>query len=554
MKKLFTILLSSLFITNLLGQVPVAVLGDVYVAGGGKMLSEGPVHVRATATANGRINNEASATLSFKDSLILYSNNDRDGLLLNKGAKTAITIGGPVLVRKLFTGYDDGGWHPVSFPFDVEFNNVYQPNGDPAYLGRDYPTTAHYWVSEFDTVNRANEGLTTENWIWLPNTTAKLNKGIGYRITRDVLYGGAVDQELDFVIKTADVDTLFNNTVAFKSKKLSYADGKGGLDEWIGNRGWNIIGGLNASSFLLDKDNVGAYTGIIYYWNTVANHYEDILINPISTEFAILSPYVPFYVQTDGLGKFFEFKTTGLTLDNGTTGFRSIEQVEDATSDVLYLAVSDNKNNFGRIYLMLSDTYDENFKPGEDALKLATTHPLSPVLWSLHTENGKITPLVLNSLPRVNGTRELKLGLSVPAAGEYTFDLRDLVNNKVRSALLLDKETNKQTELLASPYSFRTSGSALLENRFVLYINKVSTAIDQPGIPETAVYAYTNNNVLTVKNLLVGNKVQVSDLTGRSIATGVTTGSEFSVLLVQKGVYIVNVIGEKATVLKVLNK
>ncbi|MDR3218579.1 MAG: DUF6383 domain-containing protein [Dysgonamonadaceae bacterium] len=565
MKKLFTILLSSLIITNLLGQVPVAIVGDMYVADQGKFLSVGPVHVRADSTENGRIDNELGATLSFRDSLILYSNDVRDGLLMNVGLGTAIEAGGPVLVRKLFTGNDDNGWHPISFPFNVYLDSIKVPSTKaPAIYGNRTLSGSQYWIAEFDTVNRAYEGLTTDNWKWFPADAELMEKGVGYRMTRDVNYGGNTDMELDFVVRQQDLAELFN--AAPKLKRLSFAD-RGRLpDDFVDNKGWSIIGGLNTSSFAMNSATINYSGTAIWYMATdgktrTTSGYQQVFISTVSIdETPILSPYVPFYVQVADSGTYMVFNPAGLSLLNTSDLpdnrhlFRSVEQTEDLTKDVLYLSVSDQNNKFERIYILLSDTYDENFMPGEDALNLATTNSSSPALWSITTDRGKILPLFVNRLPRVNGTREIKLGLSVPAAGEYTFDLRDLVNNKVRSALLLDKETNKQTELLVSPYSFKTSAPGLFDNRFVLYINKVATAIDQPKISETEVYAYTNNNVLTVKNLLIGNKVQVVDLTGRTIAIGVATGDEFSVPLGQKGVYIVNVTGEKAAVRKVLNK
>jgi hypothetical protein len=46
----------------------------------------------------------------------------------------------------------------------------------------------------------------------------------------------------------------------------------------------------------------------------------------------------------------------------------------------------------------------------------------------------------------------------------------------------------------------------------------------------------------------------VLDLSGRIVASGVASSNEFSATLIQKGVYLVNVKGEKAAVLKVVNK
>jgi hypothetical protein len=55
-------------------------------------------------------------------------------------------------------------------------------------------------------------------------------------------------------------------------------------------------------------------------------------------------------------------------------------------------------------------------------------------------------------------------------------------------------------------------------------------------------------------NLNTGDKVQILDLTGRIIASGVATSNTYSSQANQKGVYIVSVKGVKTATLKVLNK
>jgi hypothetical protein len=183
---------------------------------------------------------------------------------------------------------------------------------------------------------------------------------------------------------------------------------------------------------------------------------------------------------------------------------------------------------------------------------MTTSSTSLPRLWSiLSDKSGAENALFMNRLPYLD--REVKLGISLPVEGDYTFDLIDLTKmNGIESVVLLDKKTNIKTELLDEPYSFQTSGALQTNDRFSLFIKKSITSIDTPKTGE--IYAYTGNNVLTVKNVLPGSKIQVLDLAGRSIAIGLASGDEFSTLLNQKGVYIVNVTGEKTAVLKVLNK
>jgi len=116
-------------------------------------------------------------------------------------------------------------------------------------------------------------------------------------------------------------------------------------------------------------------------------------------------------------------------------------------------------------------------------------------------------------------------------------------------------QNGEKVELLAQNYTVDLSTiTAPLnnENMFQLIINGSEV---HTGAAELAgnVYAYTADGKITVKNLNVGDKVQIVDIAGRVIAAGVASSAEFSAPASAKGAYIVTVKGEKPSVLKVLN-
>jgi hypothetical protein len=261
-----------------------------------------------------------------------------------------------------------------------------------------------------------------------------------------------------------------------------------------------------------------------------------------------VSPYVTFAFQTDEHTTEFSFRPEGLSLRRANPiGFRSSEY---DSRDVLYLTLTDKDNHFDKSFIMFDADFKEGFKIMEDGLKLSTSDS-EPRVWSLNESDATVYSLFLNCLPRIP-SRSINIGFSTPSSGEYTFALQDLQNETIQTAVLLDKVTKVETDLLKNTYSFQTTGSVNTNDRFVLFINKLPVSIPEGNVLD--IYAYTKDNLLTVKNIVQGDRVQVFDSSGRLLVSGLANSDEFTAILSQKGVYVVNVSGEKTSVLKVLNK
>jgi hypothetical protein len=149
--------------------------------------------------------------------------------------------------------------------------------------------------------------------------------------------------------------------------------------------------------------------------------------------------------------------------------------------------------------------------------------------------------------------REINIGIGTPRSGDYTFSIASLQQKNIEEAVLLDKLTNTKTDLLSKPYKFSISQVDKLEDRFVLFAQKKSgTSIVTPD--DSEIYAYVKDGLLTVSNLEPGDRVRVLDLAGRNVVAGTASGRDFTCNLNQKGVYIVNVKGQKPATIKILNK
>ena len=570
---------SSIICVCLLGQesIPVTIIGDVYVGDMGIMKSAGPMHLKANAEVNGKVARIANYGNLKLGSAIFYTNDFTDGLLMNQTSDygSYIVTADEVLVRKSFV--NSNYWYMTSFPFDVDVATGIKYNG----INLTYQN--HYWIQYYDPEKRADRGINDEeNWITygyngVPEVTT-LMKGTAYRIAvlltklpgittlpTDTIGAYAGRFNVDFFAKSpADIEYLFEPQA--KGCDLTFARSFGKFLT-TNSEGWNAIGGLNSTNFLISASpgnttmqyNDPSVNKTIYY-----RVFDDPYWNELdpTAETGTLRPYGVIFLKTDSetelsrlAGGGFIF-LDGITLNSSSPIFRSSN---DASINVLRLELTDaeNSSNLSRIYFKFNDGFNRLYYSTEDGIRLETGNedrpedrPNRPIVWSL-AKNEKESDIVLfsNCLPL--GDNEIPLGAYVPAAGEYIISLKDISNEAIKKVVLWDKETDSKVDLLKQNYTFNANNTFNRNDRFVVFFSDVITAID-PFLQEASIYAYADNNILTVRNLLQGDKVQVLDLTGLTIASGVASGDVFSVSLNKKGVYIVN--AKEGKILKVFNK
>jgi hypothetical protein len=588
MKKIILSLFVGL-ITFAVGQSQnhtMAVCGRVYVKG--PMLSEGQVHVLARVnpdTMRGIIDNHESGNLKFNKGVILYSNNDRDGLLINRNNATIATDS--VVVRRTFAQTGDplappyGYFYTLSFPFKVGLlsnraNNhgskIVKKNGSEAKLWDDYYVAYYNGHTRAFTTRMANAD---ENWSWFNEDDSKfgadaayLKAGVGYRIW------SLTDDTLDFVLTKSDGIT---NLFKYENKStdtLYYETEAGTYNPYYPDNspseGWNLLGGLNTASFALTGANLNYEGGtvgevpMLYYYNrdgAVGSKWVNFY--PPADGDKVLSPYVTFYVQTGSKNNIFTFKPSGLTSSGANpVGFRAAEL---PTKDMLRLTVA-SKNNpslSDRTYIELKTDYDEWFKGGEDGVKMLNdnNNSVSPQIYSwfkkdfedalTRTSTTVLYELALNRIPAQN--KEIPLGVMVPADGQYTFSLNAIQHRSVSSAFLKDKQENQYVDLLQDTYTCWINKEKN-DDRFVLFVQTGTVPVEEVALSGTDIFAYAQDNRLTVKNIQKGDQVKIMDLSGRLVVSGIASSNEFSATVMQKGVYLVNVRGEKTAVLKVINK
>jgi hypothetical protein len=551
MKRLIVTLLSSIVVLITVGQNnPMVVVGDMKIAANGTMRSEGTVNMKTTTVKKSVIVNEGTIDIAG-GGIIFYSDTDKDGMLMTKsgGKVTAPTDASKVKVHKVFER--NNFWYAISFPFDVNVNAVKNvTTGATNRFGTDF------WVYEYDSERRANTGLMDDkNWKAMTGTVIK--RGKGYRIL-------SLARELEFPAAaypttTVKADSLFaysnkdlDNLVDYKHKDQNL------VQYYPEGRGWNYIGGLNTCAFdlefptnftiTIDGVTNGGWNKTIYYMRRGSEAFDQKLL---TVDDAIASPFVPFFVQTKGkdVGSskiVAKFLNKGISVENARPAdFRSSEAA--TTEDIIWSLNLRAGEPADHIYLVFGDNYKDDYLIEEDALKMFSKGELQ--LWTEVSSS----PLFVNALPKKGG-KEVKIGVSVPEAGQYTFEFTRKIDDGhfIQSALLLDKIDGTKTDVLAQTYSFAAKAPFDTSDRFILYVNNIPTGLDALDSP--SVYAYAQEGLLTVKNVASGDKIQVVDLSGRIVASGVAQSNEFSTPLNQTGVFIVNVKGERNAVLKVLSK
>jgi len=584
MKRFITIFFTIVLSVGLWGQsVPMTIVGDVYVSSNGKMLSKGSVHLQALSSQRqARVDNNGE--MKVDSAIIFYSNDSIDGLLRNLG--TITVTHDTVIVRKTFPIVKNGGYgynYQISLPFDVKVSNgivVLDPTMGPTMKAGNYNpiTLGNFYLQVYDAQKRANRGI-NDDYNWVPNlpgnvlstgvgvmdTVQILRKGLGYRFMLDTDYPD--NTTVDFIAMTpGDVTQLFSNVQ--KTHPLvwyphtynpsNYPLSRQLVDSTVAiSEGWNAFGGLNSTYFQFNSTPAtyslnGNTTGTVYYWDGVSGMYKELTSLPVG-QVGTLRPYGVIWAQTNAVGGgSFTFNSGGLRLTNSgaPTLFRSSQTYAD---DILGLRLinTTNEADSSIIYFRFGQ-YSKDFKKTEDDFRLETSNKVHPIVWSVGkvagNDSGGTYNLFVNSLPF--GENEIPLGVNIPKAGSYAFSLREFFNGSVSSAVLKNGLTGEQKDLLKEDFYVDFNAAYNGTERFVLYINRSITSITPSS--EKTIYAFTDNNLLTVKNLSQGDAVQVLDVAGRVMASGVATGDSFTATLNQKGVYIVNVKGIKT--LKVLNK
>ncbi len=531
MKRKFTIFLLSLAPCLLVAQSPVGIYGPVNVGSSGVLVLQGPVTVNSnTSQGTGVMVN--NGIINFSKGLILKSDDVNDGLLANKA--TITTTGSAVSEIQLQKTFNDATrYYYISFPFTVKMSDIKSgASGNPALV---YDT--HYYMMEYDAADRANTGKSDDWKDLVVDANSTLLPGKGYLF--------ALDEEVvnrEVIFPASDITNLFSTITANKTINLSYSiptveDPFTTAKSW----GWNFIGGLFTSNYLMNEANIGNnYSGVLYYYNKTVKDYVEVAT--VLEGSITMPPYISFFTHEAATGKSIAYSVAGVTTSTQTAGLRSDENNE---FDIISLWIKGS--DYGdQLRIVTGDNYTENLDYAKDAPKLFSPDKETPQLWSILEGDG----LCINMLPKKE-YREITLGVKTGEDDNYTISLDEGYNGFYQSIVLFDKKTGERTNLLTNSYSF-PSNELNTTDRFILELNRISTSIDNPETDNVVIYA--SNKQLFVKNIQQGDKVQVFDVTGRMILSGRAQSADFTSELNSEGALVVKISGKTNSISKIMNQ
>lgn len=429
-------------------------------------------------------------TLSISDKMYLKA----DSVSFAATAQIELGVRSQLIADKFVVNKDlkKGVWTFMSFPFELNTDQILI-DGVPAVLGEGIQ------VRTFNGEARA-EGQTS---IWndiTTTTTLPANTSIAVQLNAENDMTAASFVFDNVVLQGRIVDVLANTYEAVNSA----------------NANWNLLG--NPYLTPVTSNEMGLTT---YRYDATTDNY--IVSTPFD-EAAGLNPFESWFVQTSG---FLSFNRTDL-------------KEVSAEADLIRFSLA--LNDTDKANLIYNPSSSADFVVNEDALKL---EGMNATTSSIYIIDGKNVQLATSVLPE-NVTSEIKLGVKVGQAGNFTIGLSDTIKCEATNLMLFDKKDNKSYNLKDGVFAFEASEPATLNDRFVIKISPVTSL--NPANEKNNVSVFAQNGELIINSGEENSIVNVYDSLGKVVVSDMTDGSTFSVKL-QSGLYIVHI---GSTVVKVV--
>ena len=363
-------------------------------------------------------------------------------------------------------------WEFVSFPFDVRVADIVVADGPVPFV-----------IYGYDAEKRA-EGAGGETWVKMTSDST-LHAGQGY-IWRTFFPKAensseqrSYNQFLVSAVQNANKPKFFRNSDVEVTLAKHNA-------EFPQNRSWNFIGNPYPCFFDIRAMETTAPIIVWEYSGTSGNYHA---YSPLDDDY-VLFPGEPFFIQRPLDQSNLVFHKEGRQHDLELRYVASsnlaravsaqprqvfnLKLSADETDKTTDEADGNSMSALDGTRFVINEAASIDYEPGRDASKFTS---LDDNVAQLYTINDGVR-YAIDERPFADGI--IRLGMRLPAAGEYTISLGQVKQfpshhgEEVEAVILLDHETGTETDLTAAPYTF-TATAGICNSRFTIHLGTATT-------------------------------------------------------------------------------
>jgi len=481
-------------------------------------------------TASLTVNN----TIQLDGELYLRSDASNSGALLNKGA---INYGANakfisrVLLRAGEFNYIASNFSNSSSGAIKYYNGALNPN-----VYNYDQSAADHWGTDAN----SDGDITNDQIGWVPASA-----------TMGLAQGFAVYVPNNYYVNITGTESFTGNQSATIYKTLHTELPNNTLYD-----GWNLIGnpypsGLNLTSFI--NGNTGNSDGNVYLWDddlSSGNDYESTDYVQVNLSGAItnskgssfsgsLKANQGFFIKATAATNTVYFTNAMRTTENSTfisTAKSASKTAQNSESFKFYIE-NQEATLYNESLISFNEAASSDVDFGYDGLKRKGDSKIA--LYSLIND----LPYGIQTLPLIYSETQVAIGFDLAKAGTFYFGVKEnTLTNGVR-VFLLDKETNKEFELLENQsYKFQAT-SGINTNRFVLIFRGKTTEIQKDLTQNSEYKVFAQNNELHIQSAQANEPIEVlvSDMLGRTATYFLNNTNETIQLAGTNQIYLVRI-------------
>ena len=475
---------------------------DVVVLDGATLTIDANKEIHNLTIYEGATLNVANGCTLTVNSLILRCEDDQKMPTVNLNTSGSITLNNNEIYFD--ARIDEERYYWYSLPFNAQLQEISYSNLEANGKTPVYRTD--YWVKYYNGALRAEDvnagSLASTYWthVAAKGSDYTLQAGQGYNVgianqanTTQADGRKHTKRVLRFTLKAP---SGWQAQEQNSNKVTTIASSSATDPKNAAHVGWNLVGNPYMHSY-----SAGTASGVVVgEWEKDEDDYYVIKEGATST-----IPYFTVYDPSAEQGKrYSQVRTSAKTLRPFEAVFVQINSgtqisftassmaahapayMRAADPDVPFYTGIELRSNdaIDRTGIVLNKDYTPAYEIGADLLKVSNEGVLN-----LYTINQYEQPLAFNGLSDDDAVAPIPVGVTFPAAGEYTFafDFENYDLSGLEALDLIDKAQGTTTDLLMNDYTFVTNAIGTVNDRFQIIVRRakdVATDIITPSLSE----------------------------------------------------------------------